>query len=168
MRPCLQSIAAFTVLVGLLTAQAGCVPERLTYRPRISGQVVDKRGGLANVRVEACSTAWLTTPEKVSFESCARRATAVTSPRGMFRLPQLRQWHRRDLLAEYTEVDRPSTTLLACGRNGKVGHAFITYKSYDQVERGRVISITVTPSNRATDPVATQCAIAQRARGRAP
>lgn len=167
MLACPQPVTALAALVGLVAAQVGCVPERLTYRPRISGQVVDERGGLASARVEVCSTPTLTTPERVSFDSCARRIATIASVQGVFRLPRLRQWHRRDLFAEYTEVDRPSTTLLACGRDGQVGYAFITHNAYDEVERGRVVSITVSPASKPADPIATQCAMAHRARTRA-
>ena len=99
-------------------ALAGCFPYRETYRPMISGRVVDEKGApLPAVSVEACSDgSWS------DLKGCPRRGTATTAMDGTFEFKSVKE---TDMCC-FGEAPLPRTIVSVCLPDGRVGGAHVS------------------------------------------
>lgn len=96
----------------------GCFPYRETYRPRITGAVVDETGApVAGAPVETCSeTRW-----RPLDGDCPRRFTTVTAADGTFAVPLTKEvaW------CCLGEAPTPITIVSVCLPDGRQGGASV-------------------------------------------
>lgn len=117
-RSCRHGVAARRALLVAAWAgsMGGCFPYRETYRPMITGVVVDETGApVAGAPVETCSeTRWLGI-----HGDCPRRFTTVTAADGTFAVPPTKEVDWCCL----GEAPTPITIVSVCLADGRLGGA---------------------------------------------
>ena len=95
----------------------GCFPYRETYRPLISGRVVDENGApVPAANVEACSEqGWS------DLKGCPRRGTTTTTAEGKFELKSIKE---TDMCC-FGEAPAPRTIVSVCLPDGRIGGAYV-------------------------------------------
>jgi len=104
------------VIAAWACSMSACFPYRETYRPMITGVVIDEAGApVAGAPVETCSeTRWV--PLK---GDCPRRFTTVTAADGSFAVPLIKEVDWCCL----GEAPTPITIVSVCLPDGRLGGA---------------------------------------------